>query len=66
MVDGTAKPSPGSAEAIWQGCICPILDNHRGHGIPQKKGPPLFIYTEGCPVHGISVDKQGADDDLAK
>jgi hypothetical protein len=65
MVDGT-KPNPGSAEAIWSGCLCPILDNHRGHGIPQKKGPPLFIYTAECPVHGISVDKRGTDDDLAK
>ena len=62
----TPKPNPGSQEAIWLGCLCPILDNHRGHGIPQKKGPPLFIYTAECPVHGISVDKRGTDDDLAQ
>lgn len=41
------KPNPGSEEAIKQGCICPVIDNHYGEGLPNGD----FWYTEGCPVH---------------
>ena len=47
-------PNPGSDEAIKLGCICPVMDNHHGYGIPSDAGP-LFWYTSGCPVHTPKV-----------
>ena len=45
-------PKPGSDEAVEQGCICAILDNHHGEGFPygDNKGPCFWI-TDGCPLH---------------
>lgn len=45
-------PSPGSKEAIAQGCCCPVLDNAHGKGI-MWNGKPAFWITEDCPLHGI-------------
>lgn len=44
------KSNPGSPDALFQGCTCPLIDNHYGRGVPSDK-EPLFWYTEGCPVH---------------
>lgn len=43
-------PTPGSKEAIEQGCICPVMDNNYGEGYMGQEG--VFIYSTGCPVHG--------------
>ena len=43
-------PTPGSKEAIEQGCICPVMDNEYGRGYMGQEG--VFIYSTGCPVHG--------------
>lgn len=45
------EPYPGSDKAIEAGCICPVMDNHRGQG---AYGTPEYGFwiTEGCPVHG--------------
>lgn len=45
-----AVPNPGSDEAILRGCICPVIDNHYGRGIPLSGGITFWI-TGGCPVH---------------
>lgn len=45
------KPNPGSKEAIDAGCICPVIDNHHGKGVPKWGGGTAFWYTEGCPLH---------------
>lgn len=44
------KPTPGSKEAIEQGCTCPVSDNANGAGVPSEDGT-LFWYSDGCPVH---------------
>lgn len=50
---GISKPNPGSAEAVQQGCTCPVIDNHYGKGVPVGKGgAPLFWHSENCPLHG--------------
>jgi hypothetical protein len=43
-------PTPGSPEALAQGCLCPVIDNHRGKGFPGEDGPNFWI-TGGCPLH---------------
>lgn len=45
-----ATPSPGTEEAQRLGCICPVIDNHYGKGIPYPEGP-MFIINGGCPLH---------------
>jgi hypothetical protein len=55
-VKGEPDPPPGSRAAIEKGCICPVLDNCHGKGIPTRdsKGNEsrIFWRTEGCPLHG--------------
>lgn len=47
------KLNPGSPEAVAAGCLCPIIDNHHGKGVPiGKDGSPLFWRSERCPIHG--------------
>jgi hypothetical protein len=44
--------NPGTNEAIAQGCICPVIDNHYGKGVPQMDGTRAFWIEENCPMHG--------------
>ena len=51
-------PAPGSQQAIGEGCVCPVLDNAHGAGIPYPRTDgldpnehPSFYVTEGCPLH---------------
>lgn len=44
------KPNPGSKEAVAMGCSCPVFDNEYGRGYYGQAG--VFVYTEGCKVHG--------------
>lgn len=64
------KPNPGSQQAREQGCICAVLDNSHGRGVPwprqdgkDPKQYPSFWITEGCPIHAPSsreaLDAQG-------
>ena len=46
--------NPGSSEAIESGCLCPLMDNARGLGIPGSTGSsnePLYWINQGCPLH---------------
>jgi len=46
------KPSPGSDEAIAQGCKCPVLDNGHGKGSGRAiDGRPAFWISGECPIH---------------
>lgn len=38
---------PGSDAAVDAGCTCPIMDNARGAGLPDR----LFWFSGDCPVH---------------
>lgn len=44
-------PNPGTREAQLLGCVCPVIDNHYGDGVPDGKGGRMFWYNGGCPVH---------------
>jgi len=51
------KPTPGSDEAVAQGCTCPVADNAYGLGLfgIYHGGPDdarLFWVNEDCPLHG--------------
>jgi hypothetical protein len=50
MTEKADKPSPGSPEAIAQGCKCPVLDNCGGKGIDGLG--ELYWTRMDCPVHG--------------
>ena len=39
------KGKPGSDLAVLEGCICPTMDNGRGHNEFS------MVVLEGCPVH---------------
>lgn len=42
---------PGSPDAIRLGCLCPVVDNHHGAGVPAPNGP-MFWMSADCPLHG--------------
>lgn len=48
-------PSPGSDEAVKQGCICPVLDNGHGRGylggMKDANGNTLYVTVSDCPLH---------------
>ena len=50
MTEST-NPTPGSDEAIAQGCTCPVLDNAHGQGL----GDGLFWVNQDCPIHGDTL-----------
>ena len=45
--DEEEVPTPGSPEAVAQGCTCPVMDN--GHGAGRGG---LFWTSGDCPLHG--------------
>lgn len=51
-----AVPTPGSSEAVAQGCTCPVTDNRYGAGILIGKDL-CFYHFDGCPLHGTNKEK---------
>jgi len=47
--------SPGSDAAVKSGCLCPVMDNHRGSGYMGM--PHVFVMQEDCPLHGSESRK---------
>jgi hypothetical protein len=45
-------PNPGSPEAVEQGCLCPVMDNHNGVGRPLGGAENAFWINYACPIHG--------------
>lgn len=45
-------PKPGHAEALRQGCCCPVMDNHRGLGRGGDGARFGWYMSEQCPLHG--------------
>ena len=46
--------TPGSEEAIKNGCTCDPQHNHRGRGFAAPGREPIFWKHEDCPLHGIN------------
>ena len=51
-------PNPGSEEAIENGCICPVLDNHGGLGAYNLFGTSLFWINGDCKLHGGTNERR--------
>lgn len=49
---------PGSDTAVADGCLCPRLDNGRGHRRPH------MVFAQDCPLHGWTQyeTKEGGDE----
>jgi hypothetical protein len=43
-------PNPGSDEALYLGCTCPVLDNYYGEGWIAN-GERQFWIAQDCPLH---------------
>lgn len=56
---GTVPASPGSDEAIKQGCTCAVMDNNYGRGFILH-GKTEFWITEGCPLHSPASKSEPA------
>jgi len=50
------RPNPGSPEAVQQGCMCPVMDNHNGEGRPSDGYDKSFWINYACPIHGGKRD----------
>lgn len=51
-------PNPGSPEAVQQGCLCPVMDNHNGAGFYMgEENGLMFWRVRGCPLHGVVADE---------
>lgn len=49
------KPTPGSIEALAQGCLCPVVENWFGQVPPY--GTDRWWVMPGCPVHAPAVPR---------
>ena len=52
------NPSPGSKEAVEQGCICAVTDNNNGEG-SLIAGEIAFWVEKKCPLHGETIKNIG-------
>ncbi len=43
-------PNPGTDEALYMGCTCPVLDNHHGAGA-LVNGENMYWIAQDCPIH---------------
>lgn len=59
-------PTPGSSQAIFDGCLCPIEENNQGQGEIGRSGVRMFKVVLDCPLHGYNqvVDESEDDNDL--
>lgn len=49
--DKSDAPTPGSDEALAQGCTCPVVENDRGRGSYRAD----FVIDLDCPIHGENL-----------
>ncbi len=50
-------PNPGSDEALYQGCICPVMDNFHGQGWFFRGNRQFWIALD-CPLHNPEKNKE--------
>ena len=53
----SAKPNPGTPEALDLGCTCPVLDNHYGDGFVVN-GERIWWRNAECPLHSKMRKKE--------
>jgi len=53
----SAKPNPGTPEALDLGCTCPVLDNHHGAGVVVN-GERIWWRNSECPLHSSKKRKK--------
>lgn len=59
-----SKPNPGSNEARFAGCTCPVPENNYGQGIftdpktLEAYAGVVFWYDEDCPVHAARASQK--------
>lgn len=53
----TNKVTPGSPDAISNGCKCPATLNNDGDGIVHEYGSlnNLYYVNSHCPIHSVEV-----------
>ena len=57
----TLMPAPGSLDAQYNSCICPVMDNNHGKGCYfGDTSTPQYRINAECPLHG-SVDYKPDD-----
>jgi hypothetical protein len=42
---------PGSEDARKRGCICPVIGNHYGRGVPKPDGGRDYWVNAMCMLH---------------
>jgi hypothetical protein len=55
----TDDPTPGSHEAVRQGCTCSMVANNNGRGIRDDR--EKFWIDGGCPLHGLLEEDRNDD-----
>jgi hypothetical protein len=50
--------TPGSPEAIAEGCTCDPVINSHGRGTLSSSGQVAFMPNNDCPLHGLAVVKR--------
>ena len=51
----TAEHTPGSPEALAEGCTCDPLINAAGRGALTSSGQIAFMPANDCPLHGGAI-----------
>jgi len=54
-------PNPGSDEALYDGCTCPVMDNAHGQGW-FVDGKHQFWRDQDCPLHNPEKKREVNDD----
>ena len=58
----TYAHTPGSFQAVIDGCQCPIMDNGNGAGAyVDHDGNRVFWYSAECPLHGPEANDVAPD-----
>ena len=55
----TEDPTPGSHEAVRQGCTCSMVSNNNGRGI--RDDPTTFWIDARCPLHQPQIKEPSND-----
>ena len=57
----TYAHKPGSPQAVTDGCLCAVIDNHHGNGFTMA-GEQVWWISVTCPLHGGKNGSNGNAD----